>query len=249
MRISQCVSLCCAVTTCLFLSSCKQEPPPPTSVAVPSASGANPTSQPSPDDLAALRSLVAGDRQQNLQTLPEGHPPISRSVPQRAAPRPEQPGAASSLRFDPPDEWKPQTPRSAMRKAQYILPRVDGDSEDAELVVYYFGLGEGGNVADNLERWRGQFTQADGAPLPDEAVRQEHFETNGLKVVLLDVSGRYVPGAMPGMPETGPRDGFRMFAAVIETSAGPWFVKATGPARTMDRQRAAVRAFLSSAKP
>jgi hypothetical protein len=40
-----------------------------------------------------------------------------------------------------------------------------------------------------------------------------------------------------------------MFAAVIQTSAGPWFVKATGPGRTMEQQREAVRTFLSSAKP
>jgi hypothetical protein len=238
----------CAVTTWGLLTGCDKEQPNSPPVPPTASTETRTDAQPRTKDLAALRSFVVDDKQ-NSQILPEGHPPISQSAVPREPRRPVQTDAVSNLKFDAPGDWKPQTPRSTMRKAQYVLPRTEGDAEDGELVVYYFGPGEGGNVVDNLERWRGQFTQADGSPLPDDAVREERFETSGLKVALLDVSGRYAPGAMPGMPETGPRDGFRMYAAVIETSGGPWFVKATGPARTMDQQREAVRTFLSSAKP
>ena len=47
--------------------------------------------------------------------------------------------------FDPPAEWLQETVSSPMRLAQFALPRAEGDVEDAELVVFYFG-GSGGTV-------------------------------------------------------------------------------------------------------
>ena len=43
-------------------------------------------------------------------------------------------------------------PNKPMRKAQYTLPRAEGDGEDATLIVHYFG-GQGGSREVNLERW------------------------------------------------------------------------------------------------
>jgi hypothetical protein len=222
-------------------AGCEQKPPPPPAPAPPPAT-ASAAPQRNDTELAALRSFVAGDSPRNAAALPDGHPPIS-----GAAPPPRPTAAASSVKFTAPPEWKPQTPSGAMRKAQYALPAAEGDTEDAELVVFYFGPGEGGNVTDNLVRWRGQVTAADGSPLPADASTEERFDADKLKVVLLDVSGRYAPGALPGRPDPGPRDGYRMLAAVIETPGGPWFVKVTGPARTMAQHREAVRKFLASA--
>lgn len=206
--------------------------------------------QPSAEDLSALRSMVkSDDKPTGTAALPPGHPPIPGADSSTAASPPRQPAAGmNELNFSPPMDWKPVPPRSSMRKAQYALPRVEGDSEDGELVIFYFGPGEGGATADNIARWRGQFTQADGSPLPESAGSEEKFEAGGFRISLLDVSGRYAPGAMPGMPDPGPRNDFRMFAAVIETPHGPWFIKATGPERTMAAQREAVLEFLRSVK-
>lgn len=237
------------VITGVFLSGCDQSPQTKQngggSV---SASGGSTPAQPSTDDLNALRSMVkSDDKPSSAATLPPGHPPISGGDSSAVAPPPPS-GSAGELKFDPPMDWKPIAPRSSMRKAQYVLPRAEGDPEDGELLVFYFGPGEGGRTADNLARWRGQFTQPDGTPLPETAGSEMKFDVGSFHVTLLDVSGRYAPGAMPGMPDPGPRDNFRMFAAVIETPGGPWFVKATGPAQTMAAQREAVLEFLRTAK-
>jgi hypothetical protein len=189
---------------------------------------------PTPAPAAAPSKPKAPDAS-GAAALPPGHPPV--------------PGLTTELKFDAPADWKSQPPRSGMRKAQYVLPRAGADSEDGELVVYYFGPGEGGGVADNLNRWRGQFTTADGGPVGDDAVSQETFEAHGMRVTWMDVKGRFAPGPMPGMPATGPRDDYRMFAAIIETPTGPWFIKATGPLATMEQHAAGVRAFTASARP
>ena len=50
-----------------------------------------------------------------------------------------------------------------MRVAQYKLPKAAGDSEDALLVVYYFGQGQGGSPQANIDRWIEQMKQPDGS--------------------------------------------------------------------------------------
>lgn len=199
-----------------------------------------------------------------MSSLPPGHPPIEgMSAPSAGAALP--PGhptiggaggrtndsagkPPSTLQYDPPAEWKSTPPRSAMRKAQYELPRAEGDTSEGEMIVFYFGPGEGGGTKENLDRWRGMFTSADGGPVGDDAVRSEEFEANGLKITLLEVKGRYAPGAMPGAAPVSPQDDYMMLAAVVETSGGPWFFKGTGPRATMEQHKSATRRMLESAR-
>ena len=216
----------------------------------------------SEQDKAALRSLAGGPANPGAANtgasgeLPPGHPPTGAPTPAApAAPadgalpagHPTVGGAPTDLKFDAPADWKPTPLKSAMRKAQYLLPHSGDDTADGELVVNYFGPGEGGPVMDNLVRWKGQFTTADGKPLPADAAKDSKLIANGMPVTLLEVSGRYAPGAMPGMGETAPQDNYRMFAAIIETPNGPWFIKAVGPNATMTAQHDALLKFTQSA--
>jgi len=70
---------------------------------------------------------------------------------------------AATLAYLTPQGWQKQTTTSPMRVAEFALPRADGDIEDAQLVLYYFG-GSGGSVDANLQRWVAQMQQPDGRP-------------------------------------------------------------------------------------
>ncbi len=153
---------------------------------------------------------------------------------------------AATLTFSAPAGWKASGPSSSMRVAQFALPRAAGDSADADLVVYYFG-GSGGTVEANIERWLGQMQQPDGRP--SSAVAKRDTRTvNGLKVTLVDVSGRYVAEMTPGAAPRHNSPDFRLRAAVIETPNGPYFIKLTGPARTIAAADKAFEQFLGSVK-
>jgi hypothetical protein len=213
--------------------------------------------KPSPAEVAEALKDSTPARRSGDPALPPGHPPIDRAAPAPPPPAPSGAlpaghppvgGAPADLKYDAPQEWKSVPPASGMRKAQFVLPRADGDSEDGELVVFYFGRGEGGGVAANLARWRGMFTTPEGQPIPDESAQHESFDAGGLKVSLIDVSGRYAPGTMPGGIPVEPRKNYRMLAAVVETPDGPWFFRATGPAATMAQQRDAFRVMLESVR-
>src|SRR5829696_3890126 len=102
----------------------------------------------------------------------------------------------SELKFRVPAGWVEEERTSSMRVAQYRLPKAQTDTEDASLVLYYFGQGQGGSTAANVERWVGQMKQPDGSAT--SRVKEEHLEANGLKVTTVDVSGTYVAETAPG---------------------------------------------------
>jgi hypothetical protein len=153
---------------------------------------------------------------------------------------------AAGLTYTVPAGWKTVTTTSTMRVAQFAVPRAAGDTADAELVVYYFG-GSGGTVEANIERWLGQMQQPDGRPSSAVATRQSRT-INGLKATLVDVGGTYVAEVTPGSKERHNSPNFRLRAAVIETTNGPYFIKLTGPAKTVAAAEKAYEQFLSSVR-
>jgi hypothetical protein len=140
--------------------------------------------------------------------------------------------AAGELRYKVPAGWVSEQPSSSMRAAQYKLPKVEGDGEDASLVLYFFGSGQGGSVSDNVDRWVDQMQQADGRPSKDKA-KIETLTVNGLKVTTVDISGTYTAQMSPGSDTRHNDSNQRMRAAVVETPKGNYFAKLIGPEKTV----------------
>ena len=169
--------------------------------------------------------------------------PAPQAAPAAAAPA----AAAGDLQFTAPPGWVAETPSSKMRKAQYTLPRAEGDAADASLVLYYFGSGGGGGREANLERWAGQFEQPDGS---DSSARMKSSDrtVNGLAVTDVDLSGTYVAETAPGSGERVREEGWRMLASIVETPAGPYYAKLVGPEKTVAHWKASYEAFVGSFK-
>jgi hypothetical protein len=151
---------------------------------------------------------------------------------------------AAGLTFTTPQGWQSSKPGSSMRVAEFTLPRAAGDTEDAQLVIYYFG-GSGGSVDANIDRWVGQIQQPDGKP-SGAAAKKQSRTFNGLAVSLVDVDGTYVAETAPGSTERHNKPNFRLRAGVVQTPNGPYFIKLTGPARTVTAWDRAYDQFLSS---
>ncbi|HJS25016.1 MAG TPA: hypothetical protein VJ751_11730 [Pyrinomonadaceae bacterium] len=151
----------------------------------------------------------------------------------------------SSLKFTVPPGWIEEERTSSMRVAQYRLPKAEGDTENGSVVLYYFGQGQGGSTAANIERWVGQMKQADSGSSKAVA-REESFEVNGLKVTTVDVAGTYVAETTPGSGSFENKPGHRLLAAVVETPNGPYFLKLVGPEKTVARWNESFLGFLKS---
>lgn len=150
---------------------------------------------------------------------------------------------APTLRYDMPEGWTSKAPSSRMRVAEFVLPKAEGDPEDASLVITYFG-GAGGSVQMNIDRWLTQMAQPDGRAAKDVA-RTSKLETNGLSLTIIDLPGTFVAEVAPGSSERHNKPGFHLKAAVIE-GKGPFFVRLVGPAKTIARWDASVQTFFKS---
>src|SRR5438876_8810802 len=73
----------------------------------------------------------------------------------------QAPQTSGDLHYKVPDGWVSAQPSSKMRVAQFKLPKAEGDNEDGELVLYYFGANQGGTAEANIDRWISQIQQAD----------------------------------------------------------------------------------------
>ncbi len=150
----------------------------------------------------------------------------------------------TALKYDMPEGWISKPPSSKMRLADFVLPKADGDPEDATLVVTFFG-GQGGTVQANFDRWLTQMEQPDGRASKDLA-KTSVLKTHDLTLSIMDLPGTFVAEKAPGSTERYNKPGFHLRAAVIEGQGGPYFVRLVGPARTVAKWDAAVQAFFKS---
>jgi hypothetical protein len=153
--------------------------------------------------------------------------------------------APGELRFKVPEGWTTEKPTSDMRVAQYTLPKAEGDGQDALLVVYYFGQGQGGSPQANIDRWINQMKQPDGGSSKERA-KTGTMTVNGLQVSTVDVLGNYSGGMSPDSAPADSKSVYRLRAAIVDTPKGSYFVKLTGPEKTVGHWDQAYTAYLNS---
>lgn len=190
------------------------------------------------------------EKKPTANNLPPGHPPISTPGAQSSSPHgmgmPRAQTAA--LSFTAPEAWIAETPHNSMRHAQYRLPG-EGEGQDGELVVFFFGPGQGGDNKANIERWMGQFTKPDGSPLTEDDVKLSKDPSNKLPITTIEFAGTYNVPVMRGGPPPATHENYRLIAGIIEVGKDRWFVKATGPDETMVTHREKIHNYLLSAAP
>lgn len=144
------------------------------------------------------------------------------------------------LRARVPASWQSEMPSSNMRAAQFVLPGAEG-AENAELIIYDFGPGQGGSVLDNIRRWASQVTDAEGNPVPPTVVEAQ---VNGMAITRVEATGTYASG-MPGDAQVRPNTTV-INAQLIKTPDQFVFFKLLGPEETVEAHRAGFEAMLSS---
>jgi hypothetical protein len=149
--------------------------------------------------------------------------------------------SVAGLKWMAPAGWK-SSGSTSMRAATYPVPPVAGDRDAAECAVYFFGVGQGGSVQANVDRWEGQFKAAGGRPAP---AKVNKITIHGLPVTTIDVSGAY--SGMGGPTAAAPvASDYRLLGAIIESPGGNVFIKFTGPAKTMAANQPRFQQLLDS---
>jgi hypothetical protein len=143
------------------------------------------------------------------------------------------PVVTAGLQWTTPDGWT-EEPASAMR---IINLGVEGEP-DVECYVTRLG-GTGGGLDANLNRWRSQmslpaYTDEEIAALPTATILGE-------EAVIVEMQGDYT-----GMGATEAQENFALVGAVVESGDASYFIKMTGPADVIEREREKFNAFCAS---
>ena len=164
--------------------------------------------------------------------LPPNHPPVPSGV------RLPAPSDAPAITWKVPAEWTTGPNTSSMRLATYHVPAAKGDADETEVTV----VRAGGTTDANIDRWIKQF---------DEAGKDERTVKTvaGFKITIVEVSGRYLGGAVMPTADSPPREGWSLLGAVVETSGSPYFFKMTGPTGSVKSARSAFMALVDSVGP
>ena len=134
-----------------------------------------------------------------------------------------------------PAAWVSRPASSSMRLAEFVIPAADS-SPGAEVVVYFFGKGQGGTVAANLVRWKAQFSMPDGSAVYESVARDS---TGPFPITIAEYRGTYARGIGAGDTNNA-KPGQALVAGVAETPRGTLFIQLFGP---IDRVIAARPAF------
>jgi gluconolactonase len=149
---------------------------------------------------------------------------------------------AGDIKLTVPESWTQKEVASRFRLAQFDVPKVKGDTEDAEFVVFYFGAGGGGSVDANLHRWINQF-------LPHgRKVKLTAGKCSQGDYVLADLSGTWKkPVGPPIAQQTVEMPNARFLGVILATKdQGSYFLRFAGPEKTVSANAEALRATIGA---
>ena len=146
----------------------------------------------------------------------------------------------SEFTFSFAKPWVSKPVASAMRAGQFIYDHEDEKLADVEMVIYFFGPGQGGGIQANIDRWIGQF---EGKP----ESKTEEKEMGDKKVTLLTAKGTYLESM--GGPFSGNKTAkpdYTMLAAILPSEQGDVFLKLTGATKSVEAMGDAFMKFTAS---
>ena len=141
-----------------------------------------------------------------------------------------------------PAGWTSKTPSSDMRLAEFVVPSPAGK---ADVVVYFFGSGRGGDIDANLERWRGQFSSPDGKPVYEKTTSET---VGAISLTIAEFRGTYDRGMGTGGNGEAARPNNTLLAVIAETAAGTMYFQLFGDSKAVDAARDAYMTFVRSLK-
>lgn len=131
---------------------------------------------------------------------------------------------------------------SRFRLAQFSIPKVAGDPENAEFVVYFFGAGGGGGPEANLHRWIDQFQSH------ERKVKLTSGKSTQGEYILADVSGTWNKPVGPMIAQkTVEMPGARVVSVLLTgKDQSNYFLRLTGPEKTVSANVDALRTAIGA---
>ena len=131
-----------------------------------------------------------------------------------------------------PGDWYEEKPTTRQRLYQFRLSPIGDDKDNAEIIIFYFGEGQGGSVEQNIKRWKDSFVPPEGKKI-DDVAKVQKMNVGNIPVTYLDIQGTYRFPSFNPNDKTTIRPNYRMLAVIFESKKGPYFIRMVGPANTV----------------
>ncbi len=163
--------------------------------------------------------------------MPPGHPDVSSP--------PSMPGAAAAPSAEGKPNWQVPAGWQEAPGGQFLVAKfnITGASGTSAAVNVSSSAGEGGGLAGNVNRWRGQLGLT---PWSESDLNQSvtTLDVAGGKALLVDLTGQ---DARTGQPT-------RLIGVIVPQSGQTWFYKLMGNAQVVEEQKAAFVRFVQGVK-
>ena len=138
--------------------------------------------------------------------------------------------AEGKLLLPVPGDWKVVKPRSRIIQHEFSIERAKDDDTAGRMTI----MSAGGGVDANIDRWIGQFKNAEGGPLDEEAKKIEKKRVGDLTVHVVDLTGDFQDSPRGPFGPKVNRPNYRMLAEIVPMNqGGTWFIKLYGPKATI----------------
>jgi hypothetical protein len=154
-----------------------------------------------------------------------------------------------SLKSKVPEGWKPAETKNALQIYRFTLPHAKDDKSEAELVIFHFNEGSGGSVEDNVKRWKGMILPPEGKKI-DDVSKLDKFKVGVAAIAVIDVEGTYLARERPFDPssKTEKKPDYRLLGIVFEIPKDAYYMRMTGPAKTVAEHKKAFDEWLKNFK-
>jgi len=153
----------------------------------------------------------------------------------------------AGMKSKTPSDWKEEEATSSMRLTQFKLPKAEGDSEDAELIIFYF-KGGSGSAEDNLKRQVAKFKPLDGKEKVE--VKVDKIKVGKVEAPYQDITGNYLKKSRPFDPNDKGKEmtNYRQLYVPLSTDSGDFYPTLIGPAKTVEKHKKAFEEWLKNFK-
>lgn len=165
--------------------------------------------------------------------LPAGHPDISTIPSIPAAPASAAGSSEGKPKWEVPAGWK-EIPGGQFLVAKFTL---SGDGGAQAAVNVSMSAGDGGGLAANVNRWRGQLGQTPWTAAELQQQAKEIPVATGT-ATLIEMSGTDARTSQPAA----------LVGAIVSQPGQAWFYKLMGDAKVVEAQKAAFTKFVQTAK-
>lgn len=166
------------------------------------------------------------------ETLPVGHPEIS-PILVAAPPASPAPASEGKPKWEVPAGWK-EIPGGQFLVAKFTLT---GDGGAQAAVNVSMSAGDGGGLAANVNRWRGQLGQTPWSEADLQKQTKEIPVASGTATVI-EMNGT---DGRTGQPAS-------LVGAMLMQPGQAWFYKLMGDAKVVESQKAAFTKFVQTVK-